>query len=172
MSPALAGRFFTTNATWEAQGFSQMPLTMWMLSKCLFAEGATRQPQSPKLKVKWLRQESVYKSSLWKLECYDCFLLNFMLKINKDEVEEGNLSRILIGRGETLFGSKVWVCSFWSVCVCVCVLTSPKASFLPLSILLWGISLYKEERPYVHIWHVPLPNRASETFLFGLQGPW
>ena len=69
MSPALAGRFFTTSATWEAQGLSQMPLTMWMLSKCLFAEGATRQPQSPRLKVKWLRWESLYKSSLWKLEC-------------------------------------------------------------------------------------------------------
>ena len=69
MSPALAGRLFTTSATWEAQGLNQMPLTMWMLSKCLFAEGATRQPQSLKLKVEWLRQESVYKYSLWKLGC-------------------------------------------------------------------------------------------------------
>lgn len=70
------------------------------------------------------------------------FLLHFMLKIKKDEEEERNLSKILIGSQETFYLVAKHACVFFCFAyLCVCVLTSPKANFLPLSILLQGISL-------------------------------
>lgn len=49
------------------------------------------------------------------------FLLHFTLKIKKDEEEERNLSKILIGSQETFYLVPKRACIFFLFCVFVCV---------------------------------------------------